>query len=54
MTPSQVLKMLPSTARVENMRPMNIFHQSKLDEFANRLPLSRLIARMMVVTGRKL
>lgn len=53
-TPSQMLAILPVTVKVESVRSMNVFHQPILDEVATRLPLSRLLARMIVVTGRKL
>jgi SAM-dependent methyltransferase len=52
-TPARILKMLPPTVAVDNVRPMNLFHQPKLDDIASRLPLARLIARMIVLTGRK-
>lgn len=53
-TPARVLKMLPAAAgAVDSVRPMNAFYRPKLDDTASRLPLARLRARMMVVTGRK-
>lgn len=53
-TPSEILDILPPTVKVENVRSMNVFHQPILDDIASRLPLSRLFARMIVVTGQKL
>jgi SAM-dependent methyltransferase len=53
-TPSHILKMLPQTVRVDSVRPMNIFHRPILDNVVTRLPMARLIAKMTVVTGRKL
>ena len=53
LTPAEILKMLPAKAAVDAVRPMNVFHRSKLDELASRLPLARLIARMIVISGRK-
>ena len=52
--PSQVLDILPATVKVGSVRSMNVFHQPTLDDVASRLPLGRLFARMIVMTGQKL
>ena len=54
LTPARLLKMLPWSVQVESVRLMNIFHQLSLDKIAVRFPLARFVARMIVVTGRKL
>ncbi len=54
LTPSEVLEMLPATAQIESVRPMNIFNRPLYDNVATRLPWARLFARMMVIVGRKL
>lgn len=52
-SPRRVLKMLPATVAVDSVRPMNIFYGPRIDDIASRVPLARLIARMIVVIGRK-
>ena len=54
MTPADVLGILPPTVKVDEVRPMNVFHRPKLDDFATRFPWARLLARMIVLTGRKI
>jgi SAM-dependent methyltransferase len=53
LTPADILKILPPAAAVESVRPMNVFHRPKLDDLVSGLPLARLIARMIVISGRK-
>jgi hypothetical protein len=45
--------MLPNTTEVLAIHPMNIFHDAKADRMAARLPLPFLLARMIVVIGRR-
>jgi hypothetical protein len=52
-SPSRIVSMLPSTAHIESVRPMSIFHRPFLDNIVTRFPFAYLIARMIVVTGRK-
>src|SRR6516164_9485765 len=52
-SPSRIVSMLPSTAHIESVRPMSIFHSPFLDDIVTRFPFAYLIARMVVVTGRK-
>lgn len=49
----EVLSMLPNTIEVLTIQPMNIFHNAEADRMAARLPLPFLLARMIVVTGRR-
>jgi len=49
----EVLSMLPSTIEVLAIHPMNIFHNAVADRMASRLPLPFLLARMIVVIGRR-
>src|SRR5262249_11060455 len=53
LTPSHIVKILALNAQVESVGLMNIFHEPFLDNIATRLPLAGMIARMIVVTGRK-
>lgn len=48
-----VRAMLPLDVKLLSVRPMNIFHRALPDRIATAFPLSRLLARMIVFTGRK-
>jgi SAM-dependent methyltransferase len=53
LTVSQVTEMLPDNLKIERVLPMNIFNGAKLDGLFARLPLARMLARMIVIQGRK-
>jgi hypothetical protein len=49
----EILSMLPSTIEILAIQPMNIFHNPEADRMAAWLPLRFLLARMIVVIGRR-
>jgi SAM-dependent methyltransferase len=49
----EVLAMLPDTVEVLAAYPINIFHNFAADRLAASLPPAFLLARMIVVTGRR-
>jgi hypothetical protein len=50
---SEVLAMLPSEIETMAVCPMNVFHSATADRLATKLPFSFLLARMIVVIGRR-
>jgi SAM-dependent methyltransferase len=50
----EVGKMLPRNVDIEGVLPMNIFNTVQLDRLVARLPFARMLARMIIIYGRKL
>ena len=53
LTVNEVIGMLPKNVEITEVLPMNIFHSVCPDRFVARLPLARLLARMMIICGRR-
>jgi SAM-dependent methyltransferase len=53
LTIHEVIGMLPQNVEVTEVLPMNIFHSVCPDRFVARLPLARLLARWMIIYGRR-
>jgi 2-polyprenyl-3-methyl-5-hydroxy-6-metoxy-1,4-benzoquinol methylase len=50
---TEIVAMLPNEIEILSVRPMNVFHGAAADRLATKLPFSFLLARMIVVIGRR-
>jgi 2-polyprenyl-3-methyl-5-hydroxy-6-metoxy-1,4-benzoquinol methylase len=50
---TEVVAMLPNEIEIVSVCPMNVFHGAAADRLATKLPFSFLLARMIVVIGRR-
>ena len=53
LTVHEVIGMLPQNVEITEVLPMNIFHSVYPDRFVAQLPLARLLARWMIICGRR-
>jgi hypothetical protein len=50
---AEIVAMIPNEIEIFSVRAMNVFHGAAADRLVTKLPFSFLLARMIVVTGRR-